>query len=129
VLLLRRLQKLKETIVELTVLSKAVLETFWFWVPPLFAAYIFLQLWLVFFVHPLTLAILPSILAVYALIQEDKRVRAMYGLESAKKKSAADPFGAAPKELKGFEWDVEKALQNYETTLEGKSEKKKGKKS
>lgn len=124
---LQKLRSLKETIIELATVAKACLTTFWFWIPPIFAVYMWLQLWLMFFVHPLTLIIVPAILLIYSLISEDKRVKAMYGLESAKKKNALDPFGATPQKITGFKWDVEKALENYEKTLKEKKDKKKEK--
>lgn len=122
---LQKLRNLKESIGELAIMAKGCLTTFWFWVPPLFAVYMYLQLWMMFFVHPLTLAIFPTILFVYALLQEDKRIRAMYGLDNVKKKKATDPLGSAPHELKGFKWDVEKALNRYEETLKDKAAKEK----
>lgn len=124
---LQKLRNLKETIIELATVAKACLTTFWFWVPPIFALYMWLQLWLMFFVHPLTLIIVPAILLVYSLVQEDKRIKAMYGLQSVKKKNALDPFGASPQELAGYKWDVEKALENYEKTLKKDKEKEKEK--
>ena len=120
---LQKLRSLKETIIELSTVAKACLTTFWFWVPPIFAVYMWLQLWLMFFVHPLTLIIVPGILLVYSLVNEDKRVKAMYGLQSVKKKNGLDPLGAPPREIAGFKWDVEKALENYEKTLKKKPEK------
>lgn len=122
---LQKLHNLKEDIVELATLAKACLTTFWFWIPPLFAAYMYFQLWMMFFIHPLTLAILPSIILIYALVEEDKRVKAMYGLDSAKKKSALDPLGSVPREIKGFRWDVEKAMEKYKETLKEGLEKEK----
>jgi hypothetical protein len=125
---MQKLRNLEETIWELAVLAKACLTTFWFWVPPLFAIYMYLQLWMMFFVHPLTLAILPTILFVYAIIEENKRTRAMYGLDIVKKKTATDPLGSIPREVKGFRWDVEKALESYEKTLKDEAAKKKERK-
>jgi len=117
---LQRLQDLWQNLVELAVLTKMCLTTFWFWVPPLFAAYMYLQLWMIFFVHPLTLIILPAVLLVYGMAQENKRTRAMYGLEIVKKKSSTDPLGERPHEFGGFKWEVEKALDNYEKTVKEK---------
>jgi len=62
-------------------IAKTCLTSFWFWVPVLFAVYMWVQLWIMFYVHPLALAIVPSILIVYALIQEDRRFKAQYGLD------------------------------------------------
>lgn len=78
--LLGRLTDFKDSIVEMTFIVKACLTTFWFWIPVLFAAYMWVQLWIMFFIHPLALAIVPSILIAYALIQEDRRFKAQYGL-------------------------------------------------
>jgi hypothetical protein len=122
---LQKLHSIKETIIELATVAKACLTTFWFWVPPIFAVYMWLQLWLMFFVHPLTLIIVPAILLIYSLVQEDKRIKAMYGMQNAKKKKALDPLGSAPQELTGYKWDVEKALEDYEKTLKSKKEKQK----
>lgn len=60
---------------------KTCLTSFWFWVPVIFAAYMWAQLAIMFYIHPLALAIVPSILIVYALIKEDRRVKAQYGLD------------------------------------------------
>jgi len=62
-------------------IAKDCLTNFWFWVPVLFAAYMWAQLGIMFYIHPLALAILPSILIVYALIQEDRRFKAQHGLD------------------------------------------------
>jgi hypothetical protein len=117
----QRLHEAKETIIELAVLAKMCLTTFWFWVPPLFAAYMYLQLWMIFFIHPLTLVILPAVLLIYSFVQENKRARAMYGLNIVKRKAAMDPLGDTPHEFGGFRWEVEKALDNYEKTLQDKA--------
>ena len=122
---MQRLQDLKQTIIELAVLTKMCLTTFWFWVPPLFAAYMYLQLWMIFFIHPLTLMILPAILLVYSVVQENKRAKAMYGLDVVKRKSAKDPLGEGPHEFGGFRWEIEKALDNYEKTLQDKAKEDK----
>lgn len=66
---------------ELILIAKTCLTSFWFWVPVLFAAYMWAQLGIMFYIHPLALAIVPSILIVYALIQEDRRFKAQYGLD------------------------------------------------
>jgi hypothetical protein len=66
---------------ELILIAKTCLTSFWFWVPVLFAAYMWAQLGIMFYIHPLALAIIPSILIAYALIQEDRRFKAQYGLD------------------------------------------------
>ncbi|MEM2292733.1 MAG: hypothetical protein QXT26_06935 [Thermoproteota archaeon] len=124
---LEKLSNLKESIKDAVSIVKVCLTTLWFWVPVLFALYMILQLWIMFFIHPLALLIVPTILVIYLLIQEDKRLRAMYGLDKAKKKRASDPLFTTPGEFYGYQWDLEKALENYEKTLK-KTRKREGEK-
>jgi len=125
---LKKLHNLKESIKDVAGIVKVCLKTFWFWVPVLFALYMILQLWIMFFINPLALLIVPIILVIYLIIQEDKRFKAMYGLEKAKKKGSSDPLFTTPKEYYGYLWDLEKALENYERTLKENSAKNKEKK-
>jgi hypothetical protein len=120
---LSKLQEFKESFIEILVITKVCLTTFWFWLPALFAAYIYFQLWIVFFVHPLTILIMPVVLAVFAMIWEEKSVKDQYGLVRAKLLSASDPLGANP-EWKKVRWDVEKAIKEYKETLRNAEEKK-----
>lgn len=112
-----KLKNIKESIKEIFHIIKVCFTTIWFWVPALFALYMILQLWIMFFIHPLALLIVPTILIIYLIIQEDKRFKAMYGLETAKKKKASDPMFSRPTEVSGYQWDVEKAVENYQKTL------------
>ncbi len=114
---LQKLRNLKDSIKDAAGIIKICLTTFWFWVPVLFALYMILQLWIMFFIHPLALLIVPTILVIYLIIQEDKRFKAMYGLDKTKKKSSSDPLFTTPREYYGYQWDLEKALENYEKTL------------
>jgi len=66
---------------EIFIIAKICFSSVWYWIPILFYAYMIFQLWLVFFVHPLTLLILPAILTTYLLWREEKRVEARYGLK------------------------------------------------
>lgn len=83
-MLLGRITDLKDSVIEAVLLVKTCLTTFWFWVPVLFAAYMWAQLAIMFYIHPLALVIVPSVLIVYALVQEERRVRAQYGLDRKK---------------------------------------------
>lgn len=78
---------------------------------------------MVFFVHPLTILIVPVVLAIFAMIWEEKRVKAQYGLDKIKLLSASDPLGASPA-WKKVRWDVEKAIREYRESL-GKAKEKK----
>lgn len=125
---MNKLQEFKESFVEVLLITKVCLTTFWFWLPALFAAYLYFQLWIVFFVHPLTILILPVVLAVFATILEEKRVKAQYGLDEIKLLSSSDPLGASPA-WKKVRWDVEKAIRDYKESLRKTEEKKEEEKS
>ena len=81
--LLGRIANFKDSLVEAILLVKTCLTTFWFWVPVIFAAYMWAQLGIMFYIHPLALVIVPSVLIIYALIQEDRRFKAQYGLDKS----------------------------------------------
>jgi hypothetical protein len=117
---LNKLQEFKESFLEILLITKVCLTTLWFWLPALVAAYIFFQLWLLFFVHPLTILILPVVLAAFAMIWEEKTAEARYGLDKTKLVSASDPLGTSPVWEK-VTWDVEKAIREYKESL-GKAE-------
>jgi hypothetical protein len=122
------LQEFKESFIEILIITKVCLTTFWFWLPALFAAYIYFQLWAVFFVHPLTILIMPIVLAAFSMIWEEKNAKDQYGLDEIKLLSASDPLGANP-EWKKVRWDVEKAIKEYKETLRNAEEKKEEEKS
>ena len=113
-------QTLKESLLETLLITKACLTSFWFWLPALFAGYMFLQLWMMFYIHPFTLAVLPIALTIYLAIEEDRRTRAQYGLDSVRQVSASDPLGARPRDLGGFRWNVEKTVGEYKQLLKRK---------
>ena len=119
----QKLKNIKESIKETLHIIKVCFTTIWFWIPALLALYMILQLWIMFFIHTLALLIVPTILIIYLIIQEDKRLKAMYGLETAKKKKASDPMFSGPTEISGYQWDVEKAVENYQKTLKKASAK------
>lgn len=77
-------------------------------------AYMYFQLGLMFYIHPLALAILPSILIVYALIQEDRRSKAQYGLD---RKQSIDTGKKLLSEV-----DIRRLVSEYNTML--KNDKK-----
>jgi hypothetical protein len=71
-----------ESLMEILFITKVCLTTFWFWLPILYAIYLFFQIWMFFFLHPLTIFILPTILLVYSILQEEKRFKARYGVHA-----------------------------------------------
>lgn len=125
---MKKLQEFKESFIEILIITKVCLTTFWFWLPVLFAAYMYFQLWIVFFVHPLTILILPVVIAVFATFLDEKRVSSQYELEKVKLLSASDPLGANP-EWKKVRFDVEKVVREYKESLEKAEEKQEEEKS
>lgn len=71
-------KSVKEEIQEVLLIIKACFTTFWFWLPALFASYLYLQIWMIFSIHPLTIFILPTILTVYLTYEREKRIKMMY---------------------------------------------------
>ncbi len=110
----KKLQELKESFVETWFLVEACLTSFWFWLPILYAAWFFIQLWMIFFIHPLTIFILPAILSVYSILQEEERLKLQYGVDKKKTLGALHPIGAGPQELKDFGWDIENLWKSKE---------------
>jgi len=89
-------------------------------------AYFFLQLWMIFFIHPLTILIVPTTLGIYAVLCEEKRIKAKYGLAKTKRVTASHGLGVGPEPL--LNWEVERAVEEYERLLKEnkKTEKKVG---
>lgn len=87
---------IKEEIYEILYLVKVCLTSFWFWLPVLFAIFMYSQLLIFLFIHPLLLLITPAIISIYALLQERKRLKAQYKIRERKILSASDPLGTKP---------------------------------
>jgi len=119
----KRLQSSKESFIEILVIIRACLTSFWFWLPVLYCVYFWMQIWLIFWVHPLTILVLPIVLSIYAIIQEEKRAKAFYELNGIKYLSSSHPIGEGPK-AKLFNWKVEKYVKEYEKLLKKKQEQK-----
>ena len=84
-------------------ITGAVLTSKWLWLMVGFGVYFVLQAWLMLAVSPLALLILPTVLIVYLIINEDKRTAARYSL----KKQVVDTT----------KWDVPKSVDEYVKTL------------
>lgn len=110
----KNIQDFKEDVIETFLLIKVCLTSFWFWVPVLYAAYLFIQIWMFVVIHPLTLFILPTALAIYSLRQEKRRIEARYGIKDGGYVRILRPYSLIPQELKGFKWDIEKSLEEYQ---------------
>ena len=80
-----------------------------------------MQIWLMFWVHPLTILVLPIVLVIYGIIQEEKRAKTFYELNGIKYLSASHSIGEGPK-AKLFNWEVEEYVKEYEKLLKKKQE-------
>lgn len=108
---------MKESLLEVLWMTKQCLTTIWFWIPVLHAAYILLQLWMIFYIHPLTLLILPVVLSIYGILLEEGRIEAQYGIPKTKLLQASHGLGEEPKPIPSHKLDIEKAVQQYSRTL------------
>jgi hypothetical protein len=104
-------------------IAKNTLSTFWFWFPIIYMGYVLLQLWMMVYIHPLTLAIVPVALIIYGIQLENKRVNLRYGLDKGKRLSANRTLGTPPEQIGEFEWKVEQAVDQYEKLLKDEKEK------
>lgn len=116
---LKSIRDLWFSFIDVLFLVKACLTTFWFWVPVIFAASLYIQLWIVFAIHPLTILILPTILGILAMIREEKRVRAQYGVDEFMVLKSSHMFGEGPV-WERKTWDAERAVKEYEESLKKK---------
>lgn len=113
-------QSLKESVYELLFLTKVCLTSFWFWVPPLFAVFVVIELYMIC-INPLLLLIGPGILIAVALVWEDKRTRAQYGLNEVKLVKSSDMLFTEPRKVEQGV-DVEKLVKEYTQMLDKKKE-------
>ena len=107
------LRNFEESCVETFSLVKMCFTCFWFWLPALYAAFFFIQLWMIVSIHPLMILIFPAILSIYSLLQEDKRAKFQYGLDKPQQLTALHPLGSGPQELRNSRWNVERAIEEY----------------
>jgi len=109
---LGRIENFKESLLESLLIVKTCLTTIWFWVPVLLAAYMWVQLGMMFYISPLAALIVPSILIVYALIHENRRTRALYGLDSMQSEDSGKKLLS--------EVDIRKLVSEYNVMLKNK---------
>lgn len=109
-------QQMKEDILETFLLIKICLTSFWFWLPILYACYLFFQYWIMIHIHPLTIFILPAVLIIYLLTQEDKRIKTTYGIVEEKPRRFF-PLWFREEKPKGFKWDLTKTISEYEKII------------
>jgi len=124
---LRRFSEFKNSLSELYWILKTVLQTIWFWVPILYAVYFVIQLWMIFFIHPLTVLIVAAVLGFYGIWLEDKRTTARYAIKKTKYLAASHAFGVGPELIERSELEIEKAVEEYQSLLNKKGQKNKRK--
>lgn len=115
-------QSLKDSILEMWAIVKACLTSFWFWVPPLFAIYIYLQLFLML-INPLLLIVGPAILIALGLWWEDKRAKAKYGVKDVRVLYASDPLFTPPQKARTRD-EVDRLVEEYHNLLKKRKRKK-----
>ena len=93
----------KDSIIETLLIVKTCLTTVWFWIPVLFGVYIWAQLGIMFFIHPLALCVLPAILVAYSFYRENKRSQI---------------------QIEDKKFDVDKTVSQYITILKDEDEDK-----
>jgi hypothetical protein len=114
---MNRLRATVDSLVELLFVAKTTVTTVWFWVPIAYALYFIAQLWLIFYVHPLTAFAAATILGVYALYLEEKRATARYSLKKTAFLSVTHSFSEGPKPVDEQESEVERTVEEYERLL------------
>jgi len=84
-------------------ITGVVLSSKWLWLMVGFGLYFVLQMWLMLAISPLVLLILPAVLIIYMILNEDKRTAAQYSL----KKQVVDTA----------QWNVSKSVDEYVKTI------------
>jgi len=116
-------QSLKDEIYEIFYLVKACITDFWFWLPIFFMIFVYTQIVIFFFIHPLLLLVAPTLLSIYALIREKKRLKSRYDIDRGKVLLASDPTGTLP-HRPDSKFDIEQAVEEYVGYLNHKKSKK-----
>ena len=115
------MENVKKELKEVVVIMKTSLTTIWFWFPILYAIYFFIQFWMMIYIHPLTILILPAILFIYALYLEEKRVEVAYDLNRIKVLRSSHSIGEGPITVKNKR-NLDKIVAEYLSSLKRKRE-------
>ena len=118
----KALQMTKDDFLEILLIVKLCLTSFWFWLPVLYGGYLVLQIWLLVAVHPLTILIVPAILSAFLIVTREKRMKIQYGTGDEKPKRPLDPYSLTTTEKGSFSWDIQKALEEYEKMTKDREE-------
>jgi hypothetical protein len=113
-------QSLKDSVLDALAIIKAALTTFWFWVPALFAVFLYVELYLLI-VNPLLLLVGPALITLYALHWEEKRAKAQYGAAGIKIMHSSNPMFATPRKISAEE-EVDELVEGYKRLLRKRPE-------
>lgn len=86
----------KEEIEEILTIVITTLTSSWFWLPTLFCAGVYIDMWMMINIHPLIGTILPGALIIYVIRMEEKRIKLTYGLKDKRYLKAIHGFGQFP---------------------------------
>jgi hypothetical protein len=114
-------QRFKESLLEIFYIIKACFSSFWFWLPPLFAVYMYLELYLLC-VSPLLVLIGPIITIIYALFWEEKRIKAQYDIKDLKAMRSSDPMFSMPHNATNKK-QIEELVEEYKRMIKNRTEK------
>jgi hypothetical protein len=79
--------------------------------------FIYIELYLLF-VNPLLFLVGPIIIVIYALLWEEKRLKAQYGLKEVRVFKSSDPLFSLPRKEKISE--VDQLVEEYKKMIKGK---------
>jgi hypothetical protein len=79
-MLKRLLKSLVLYLDEFFLFCKAILSSFWFWLAPIFFVSLYISLWMMFVIHPLSILTSPSIVLLYIIYVKEKRDKRKYEL-------------------------------------------------
>jgi hypothetical protein len=114
-------QSLKDSLLDALAIIKAALTTFWFWVPTLFAVFLYVELYLLI-VNPFLFLVGPVTIILYALYWEEKRVKAQYGATDFKVMHSSNPLFATPRKISTQE-EIDELVEEYQKLLRKSLEK------
>jgi hypothetical protein len=86
----------KEQIKEIITVIITTLTNSWFWLPVLFSAGVYIDLWVMINIHPLAGAVLPVALITYAIRTEEKRIKLRYDIKDKRYIKPLHGFGQFP---------------------------------
>ena len=111
-----------ESIKEIWAIVKACLTCFWFWVPVLFSAFLYLELYLLIS-FPVACIVILGVFIVLALYWEDKRAKAKYGIKDVRVLLSSEPLFTTPRRVS--KKDMSELVDEYKRLLREKKETKK----